>query len=145
MSKREKRRVRYTLKLLNQIRQYNRPDKRHGGERCALIMKVSLGAHLRMFEMPNVHKDPENHFAIARSDAQPLLDIYGLHSVFHTHIKKEDNEPSEDDIEMIANLRMIYPQVLGIVYVVPLGLLIEYSGDGVMRRRLIADLRSRAS
>lgn len=129
----------FTPWLLSKVRRFNQFT---GKERCGLIFDTP-NRGFDLFEVPNVHKDPTKHFAISTFHTDPLFEKYGSHetlfrAVFHTHVSAIDKNPSEHDLEQIERLRQRWPSLMGIVYNVSLGLLVEYSEQGPGRRLLIA-------
>jgi proteasome lid subunit RPN8/RPN11 len=121
----------FTPFFLRQVKKFNKQSDK---ERCGLVIDAPLG--FRIVELENTHEDPANHFAMTARNYKQLDPIM---AIFHTHLEKEDDGPSNDDLQKMKALRMVLPRITGMVYVVPLGLLVEYTDKGPGRRLLIAD------
>jgi proteasome lid subunit RPN8/RPN11 len=124
-----------TTYLKNQIR--TKLDSESKKERCGLLFEIEDGTHA-FVEVLNVHPDPANHFAISSLHTERIMKRFPrLVGIVHTHVQKEDAEPSPEDLAQLERLEIVFPGIRGIVYVVPLGLVIEYNSAGVIRKLLI--------
>lgn len=135
--------VEFTPHLKRQLRRFNpQDDVPVTDERCGIVVRdYRFGPHL--IEIPNRHETPSLHFAIWRSDLDPVTQNGNpILAVLHTHVSSKDSKPSAHDFAQIKMLRRDLLEIVGIVYVVPLGLLIEYSETAVTRRLLLPDRKT---
>lgn len=128
--------ISFSSDLLLQIRKFN---SKANIERCGLIFNVQ--GMQKICEVPNVHPQPRGHFAITKRHADELFIEYGtrnLIGVFHTHLKIEERNPSQRDMDQLRRMDRHLLHLVGIVYNVPLGLLVEFSSHGPMRELLVS-------
>ena len=131
--------IEFNRSLFAQVRKFNGDSKE---ERCGLLFQREFPEHSMLFEVPTISQHPRSHFAIAKSHASTLLGAHGIENligVFHTHVRKEDVLPSPHDMAMLGKMCERWPRLVGIVYNVPMGLLVEYSAMGPMRQTLISE------
>jgi proteasome lid subunit RPN8/RPN11 len=104
-------------------------------ERCGVVLEPRHGECF-LVELPNAHDTPELSFAMRQSDVRIALMQHGgtkLRGVFHTHLRQEEYNPSPHDYSELNTLRQQHPELMGIVYVIPIALLVVYTPDGVER------------
>lgn len=125
------------------IRQLRRFKKTETVERCGLVLKNSVG-DLAFCEAENIHADPEKHFSISFLSYRTIkytMEGWNLHAIFHTHVEWDNKEPSENDFEKVAYLRVDFPGTLGMVLHVPTRLVSIYDGDCVLSTQTLPMVR----
>lgn len=115
-----------TSELIKAARLFPYPDS-STEEHCGIVL---LSGTLKTLK--NIHKNPSEHY---RMDLRRYKGKFK--AIFHTHLKIDEDEPSWHDLKQIRSLRETLPTMMGIVLNVPLGLLVEYDGDGPVKRVLI--------
>lgn len=100
-------------------------------ERCGLILMRGDGSR-HIYELPNRHSQPQDHFIIDTEDTDAIPDDHGvIVGVAHTHPRHASRYASQHDVDSIPE------GWIGLVYHPSTGSKVWYDSTGV----LFEDLR----